>query len=205
MNAVTTPAGFREDAKGRLVPESQINPIDIARDHLVQEIVGRAVTLRDQVRAFKGRTFDDIAAFVQLSAEQYGAKLGGNKGNVTLFSYDGRYKVLRAIQERLAFDERLQAAKALIDDCIRDWSQGSRPEIMVLVNDAFQVDREGNINTGRVLSLRRLDIKDNKWRQAMQAIGDAVQVADSKAYIRIYERNEKTGEYQPIPLDVAGA
>ena len=59
---------------------------------------------------------NDVQAFVELSAEQYGAKLGGIKGNVTLTSYDGKYKIQRAIAEYLHFDERLQVAKELIDD-----------------------------------------------------------------------------------------
>ncbi|WP_235550497.1 DUF2786 domain-containing protein, partial [Pseudomonas aeruginosa] len=32
------PAGYRMDAKGRLVPEEMIKPIDLERDRLVQEI-----------------------------------------------------------------------------------------------------------------------------------------------------------------------
>lgn len=205
MTTNSIPTGYKQNAAGHLIPIETIKPIDIARDELVQEIVGKAKTLNGQIREFKSQAFADIAAFVQLSAEQYQAKLGGQKGNVTLLSFDGKYKVVRAIAEHIQFDERLQAAKALIDDCITDWSQGSRPEIRVLVNDAFQVDKEGNINTGRVLGLRRLEIGDDRWRQAMAAIGEAVQVVGSKSYVRVYERDDTSGEYRPIPLDVAAA
>lgn len=205
MNTQTTPDGFMKNQAGHLVPVSTIRPIDIERDKLVAEIVTQARTLNSHIANFKVRTFGDIAAFVELSAEQYGAKVGGQKGNVTLMSFDGRFKVLRAIAEHIGFDERLQAAKALIDECITDWSQGSRPEIQVLVNDAFQVDQAGNINTGRVLGLRRLQITDERWQRAMQAISEAIQVTGSKSYIRVYERVGETDEFKPIPLDVAAA
>ncbi|WP_374188659.1 DUF3164 family protein [Avibacterium paragallinarum] len=36
---------------------------------------------------------------------------GGNKGNITLFSYDGKYKIVRAISDHLQFDERIQALR----------------------------------------------------------------------------------------------
>lgn len=199
------PPGYLKNAVGHLVPLESVRPIDLARDGLVKEIVGKARTISGQIGEFKTAVFADIAAFVQLSAEQYQAKIGGQKGNVTLLSFDGRYKVQRAIAEHLTFDERLQAAKALIDECITDWAQGSRPEIQVLVNDAFQVDKEGKVNTGRVLGLRRLGINDPRWTRAMQAIGEAVQVVGSKSYIRVYERDDATGEYKPIALDVAAA
>ena len=66
------------------------------------------------------------------------------------------------------------------------------------------MNKEGKINTARVLGLKRLNINDEKWLRAMQAIADSVQVAGSKPYIRIYERIGDTDQYQPISLDVAG-
>lgn len=198
------PEGFKQDAQGRLVPVQHIKAIDLARDELVNEIVTKAKAVNHAIGEFKRDTFADIAAFVQLSAEEYRVRLGGKKGNVQLLSFDGRYKVLRAIQETIVFDERLQAAKVLIDECLSEWTEGARSELRVLVNDAFRVDQAGNIRTGQVLSLRRLEIKDPRWQQAMTAIAEAVQVLGSKSYVRVYER-DANGEYRPVALDIAGA
>ncbi|MDF5991297.1 DUF3164 family protein [Pseudomonas aeruginosa] len=153
---------------------------------------------------FKLATFGDIEAFITLSAEQYQAKVGGKKGNASLVSFDGRYKVIRAMADNIAFDERLQAAKALIDECLHEWTEGARAEVITLINDAFRVDQAGNIRTGSVLALRRLQIDDERWRRAMQAIGEAVQVVSTKAYVRIQERVGDTDQYRSIPLDIAG-
>lgn len=192
------------DGQGRLVPISMIKPIDLERDQLVRQLVEKAAGLSAQIAKFKAEAFGDIEAFVDLSAEQYGAKLGGKKGNVTLASFDGRYKIQRAIQENITFDERLQAARALIDECLRDWTQGARPEVVTLVNDAFRTDTKGEIRTARVLALRRLEIHDDRWRRAMQAIGEACQVTGSRSYIRVYERIGETDQYRIISLDIAG-
>ena len=200
----TIPAGYWRDGEGRLIPENMVKPIDKARDDLVRELVGKAKAASAILADFKTKAFGDIGAFVEMSGEQYGVKLGGVKGNVTLLSFDGRFKIVRQIQEHLVFDERLQAAKQLIDECIQTWTEGSSDEIKALINDAFQVNKEGKINTARVLGLKRLNISDEKWLRAMQAIADSVQVAGSKPYIRIYERIGDTDQYQPISLDVAG-
>ncbi|NRN26725.1 DUF3164 family protein [Photorhabdus heterorhabditis] len=192
------------DAKGVLTPVSIIKAIDLERDNLVGEIVEQAITVNSALAELKLRAFADIQAFVDLSAEKYGATKGGKKGNVTLYSYDGRFKIQRAMQDRIAFDERLQAAKSLIDECLVDWTEGARPEIHALINQAFSTDKEGDINTGRVLALRRLDIDDERWNKAMVAIGEALQVIGSKSYIRVYERVGDTDQYKPIPLDIAG-
>lgn len=108
------------------------------------------------------------------------------------------------MQDRIAFDERLQAAKALIDECLADWTEGARPEIHAIINRAFQTEKEGEVNTGAVLALRRLEIDDERWSKAMQAIGEAVQVVGSRSYIRVYERVGDSDQYRPISLDIAG-
>lgn len=200
----TIPAGYRRDAQGRLVHEEQIKPVDKLRDELVLALVERARTTHEALVQYKADAFGEIEAFLDLSAAEYGAKIGGKKGNVSLLSFDGRYKIQRAVQESIAFDERLQAARALIDECLREWTEGARPELATLVNDAFRVDTKGEIRTARVLALRRLDITDERWLRAMDAIGDACQVVGSKSYIRVYERIGDSDQYRPISLDIAG-
>ena len=203
MNApVQIPDGFRQDSKGRLVPESAIKPIDFERDALVSRLIKNVKEVQQQLKQFKALAFGDIAAFVDLSLEQYDVHLGGNKGNVTLYSFNGQYKIVRQIQDSIRFDERLQAAKVLIDECIQSWSADSNDHLKVLILDAFQVDKEGKISTGRVLGLRRHDIKDEKWLQAMDAIAESINIVDSKSYVRFYER-DKDGKYQAISLDFA--
>lgn len=204
MSEINIPDGYWMDAKGCLIPESMIKPIDKERDRLVKELVNKANEVSAVLSSFKVQAFGDIAAFIDLSAEQYDTKVGGQKGNLTLYSFDGKYRVQRAIQDRIAFDERLQAAKELIDQCLHDWTEGARPEIQSIVTNAFATDKEGQINTGRVLTLRRLDIKDDRWVRAMAAIGEAIQVVGSKSYIRVYERIGDSEQYRPIPLDIAG-
>lgn len=200
---IQVPEGFRLDAQGRHVPESMIKPLDLMRDELVMAIVGKTQELNQALVDFKAKVFGEVDALVAVAADEYGAKLGGAKGNVTLFSYDGRYKVVRAKADNIRFDERLQGAKALIDECLQEWVKGSRPEIITLINDAFKVDQAGNIRTGSVLALRRLEITDERWTRAMQAISDAVTVVTTSSYVRVYERVGDTDRYEPISLDIA--
>ncbi len=193
---------FMKNSKGGYDPIATIKEIDLQRDSLVKEIVAKSKEMSREIAELKKRFFDDINAFIELSAEKYGVKIGGKKGNVQLVSYDGEYKVLLAVNETIQFDERLQVAKQLIDECISEWSQGSRAELQALINDAFYVGKSGKINTNRILGLRRLDITDEKWKQAMDAISESVLITDSKEYIRIYQKNSD-GEYNLINLDIA--
>jgi hypothetical protein len=195
-------SGYMQDSQGRLVPVDKVKDIDKLRDQTVREIVDKAKKMQETLAKFKSEIRDDLFSYLSLSYEKYGKKFGGKKGNVTVCSYDGNLRLNLAVDETVYFDERLQVAKGLIDDCITRWSQGSSSEIRALIHDAFQVDRQGAVNTARILGLRRLEIDDPQWKKAMEAISDSIQVSGSKEYLRFYTRDE-TGKYLPIALDFA--
>lgn len=200
------PKGYWEAADGSLIPESKVSDVDKARDKLVKKLCADAKKIQATMASYKGQAMVDIAEFVQMSADQYNVVLRGaaGKGNVTLVSYDGRFKVVRAMAEKIAFDERLQVAKAKVDECIHRWAKGANKNLQVLVNKAFETDKEGNVSAGRILSLRSYQIDDPDWRLAMDAIADSMRVSASKSYVRFYERDDATGEYRAINLDLAG-
>ena len=199
----TIPAGYWENAKGNLVPESKVKAVDKLRDQLVKDLCAQAEVKSADIGKFKLGTMADVNAFIDVSVEQYGVKAGGKKGNATLMTFDGKKKVVLQMQERITFGEQLQAAKALIDQCVTRWAANADDNIKVLITDAFQVDKEGLINTGRVLGLLRLEIDDPDWKMAMKAIADSRQVANTKAYIRFYQRSDASGDWKPISLDMA--
>ncbi len=194
--------GYMKDAKGALIPSNMVKPIDKKRDEIVRSIFVGADVLSNQMRDAKAAWVSEIEQFVEKTAKSYDVKLGGTKGNLTLMSFDGAFKVQIAVAERIVFDERLQIAKKQIDECMKRWTKDSRSEIRVLINSAFDVDKQGNVNRERILGLRRLDIKDEQWKKAMNIISDSIQVASTKSYIRVYRRDE-SGEYKQVPLDFA--
>ena len=193
---------YRQDARGNLVSVDNIKPIDLARDDFIREAFAKVLPLREQMKELKAQQMADANAFIDLSVEQYGAKRSV-KGNITLTSFDGKLRIAIAQANVLHFDERLQAAKALIDECLNEWTQDSRAALKTYVLQAFDVSQEGKINVRKVLDLRKLDIADEKWQRAMKAIADSLHTQATREYIRYYQRNEETGEYEHLALDFA--
>lgn len=194
---------YLEDAQGRLTPVAAIKPIDLKRHEAVTSIMADTFKERDRLIEFKKSIWLRVQDFLAESAKDSGArKFGGAKGNVTLTSFDGKYKVMVAVNDTIQFNEKLQVAKQLIDKCIASWSEGANENLRAIVDDAFNVGKSGLVSTSRVLGLRRLNIKDATWKKAMDAITESMQVASSKTYMRFYER-QSDGSYKQIPLDVA--
>lgn len=201
---INVPEGFMLNARGGLDPVAIVKDVDKLRDDMVNEIVNESIQKHKELQEMKKKFFSTIEAFVRLSAEKYNLNYGGKKGNMTFLSYDGMYKVVVSVNENIFFDERLQIAKELIDQCIQDWATDSRNEIKALIQDAFYVGKSGKLDKNRILGLRRLDIQDERWQKAMTAISDSIQIAGSREYIRIYERDPNNSDkYNLINLDIA--
>ncbi len=198
------PVGYMQDAQGNLVPEAKIKPQHKIEDELVRRLTASAQSLHNVLAEFKKTALSETMNFRSLVAEQYGAKKGGAKGNMTLRSFDGAFEVQIAVSETLTFGVELQAAKELVDNCLERWSEGSNDNIKVLVTHAFHVNKQGRIDTQQVLGLRRLEMDgDEEWTRAMEAISDAVRVDSSKTYIRFYQFDPASEIKSAISLDLA--
>lgn len=194
-------------ARNELKPVSAIKPEHLMEDQLVRRLAVRSVEINADLAEFRTLIFDDVAAFRALLLEKYQVARGGKKGNLTLTSVDGTVTLEIQVSETLAFGPELEVAKALIDGCIRRWSEGSSDNIRALIDQAFQVDKQGKLNTDRILGLRRLNIKDetDEWSRAMDVIADAVRVTSSKEHARFYVRPNPDADKSRIALDLANA
>ena len=212
-NTIATGAGvihvegkpYMKDTRGALVPLGVVKAQDQLMDELVRKMVGFASDLSAQIGRFRGHCFDDVGSFQALIAQEYGASVGGAKGNTTLTSFDGTMKVTIQVADQIEFGPELQAAKTLVDACLSDWSQGSSDELRAVVNRAFQVDKEGRINRAEIFMLLRVDISDERWVSAMQAVRDSIRVIGSKTYIRFHRRESVDAPWKSITIDLASA
>lgn len=196
------PTGYMRNAIGQDVPVQLVKEIDRLRNDLVMETLERFDAAGRELAALKTRVTEDLEAFLKLSAERFGEDLGGKKGNVTLYSYDGNCKIVRSVTETMVFDEGLAAAKELIDQCLTDWGADSRPEVRLLINRAFRPNSAGRVSTSAILGLRSLAINDERWIRAMLAIDESLKVISSKAYVRVYRKDEH-GNWKPVCVDFA--
>lgn len=197
---------YLADAKGRLVAESLIKPHELLEDQLVRKMIDYARDLSAQIGRFKGHCFDDVASFMELLASNYGMTKRGaqGKGNISFSSFDGQRRVTIQVADQLTFGPGLQVAKEMVDACLTEWSADARPELRVLVQEAFRTDKAGQVSTDAVFRLLRMEIEDAAWQRAMQALRESVRIEGSKSYIRFHER-DATGRWTAITIDLASA
>ncbi len=197
---ITVPDGCMMNEKGHFVPVDKVDAIDKLRDETVVDIFNSAKTLSEQVAQTKKQMFAKLFDFFDLSAMEYEREWRNPKGNVSVPSFCGRYKVQLSVSKYLDFDERLNVAKDLTDECISEWSEGSNDYIKELVLEAFKVDTKGNLSAHKLLGLLKYKFDNAKWEKAMKVLREAVHVVGSKEYLRFYQRDEH-GKYHQLLLD----
>ncbi|NMX60228.1 DUF3164 family protein [Pseudomonas sp. WS 5079] len=203
MSEINIPEGFVRNAVGHLVPFDQVRDQDKLRDQVARQLTDEAKALSLALKNFKKKALGDVADLISIAGERYGVQMGGKKGNVTIATYDGKFKVQRSYADRLTFTEEMEVAKVLVYGCIRAWSEGADGHLMAIVDRTFSPNRNGQIKTADVLDLLRLEIDDANWKAAMQAVKDSIMVLESAVYIRVYERIGDSDNYKAIPLDLA--
>ncbi|WP_242148901.1 DUF3164 family protein [Sphingomonas sp. BAUL-RG-20F-R05-02] len=196
---------YLRDAKGALVPIAAIKPADLLMDELVRRLLGDAVDLSEMLTTFKREVFEQVSAHQALIAQEFGAKIGGTKGNITLTTFDGTQRVLVQVADQVEFGPEIQAAKSLIDECLSEWAATGGVELRALVNRVFQVDQQGTINRAEVFMLLRVAIEDERWQRAMEAIRESMRVIGSKTYVRFHRRDAGDAGWRAVTLDMASA
>jgi hypothetical protein len=196
---------FMRDGKGNLMGLGQIKAQRLLEDEMVRKVMGYALDLSAQIARFKGHTFEDVNAFQSLLEQQYGAKAGGAKGNVTFSSFDDTMRVEVKIADQIAFGPELQAAKRLVDECLVEWGADSHAALRSIVTNVFSVEKEGQINRGELFSLLAMEVDDERWQRAMEAIRDSIRVIGTKAYLRFRMRPNANANWSTVTIDLAAA
>jgi hypothetical protein len=198
---------FWIDHQGSYIRDELVKPQHKLEDQTVRKIIGYALELSAQIGRFKLHTMADLAALDQIMEEQHGFVKAGNKGkgNRTYMTFDGLMKVQVQVAALMDFGPELQIAKGLIDQCLTEWAADSRPEIQTIVTRAFNTDKEGQVNRSEILMLLRLDIKDERWMKAMDAIRAAQRPRSAKEYVRFGVRADARDDFATVTIDLAKA
>lgn len=193
------------NGKGEFVHPDLIRIDEQLKDDLVESILAKVENKNTELVALKDEINNDIESYLDLLLEKYNldARSNAKKGNFTFENYSKTQKIIIQIAEKIQFNDKLNIAKLKIDEYLNDIVKDSSEDIKVLINKAFEVDKKGNLDSKKILSLRSYDIKDARWQEAMEIIAESVEIVGIKPYIRFYKREKATDSYTAVSLDFA--
>jgi len=185
------------DAQGREIPVKVLHTEIVEKDAAVKKAMDCAIKLQERIISDKQKLIQTIEKYLNDAARRNNLEW---KGNALLISFDEKYRVEMRFREKIQFGIELQLAKQKIDECIKAWSADSNDNLKAIINEAFQVDKRGQLARYRIFALRRYKIKDPVWKEAMELIDKAILVTSTKQYISFAVRDE-AGNYNRIVLN----
>lgn len=202
---ITIPEGYMQNSRGDLVREENVKELDKIMNQAAIDLAEQAKAIHMQLAKFKRQALDDVRDLIQIAGEKYDKKLGGEKGNTTITSFDGRYRIQRTFAERISFGLELKATEALFEDYLDSVTASVDGDVRALIKGAFKTTRGDNLRTAELLRLLKIEIKHPAWVKACEALKDSLTCDGTTVYIRVYERVNNGESYRQIPLDLANA
>ncbi len=194
-----------QDATGRWMDWRLVTPTDQLQDEVVRKIIAFARDLSAQITRFRRHTEEDLASFVELLQQEYGATIGGKAGNMMIRTFDDLQRVSIKVGKFMEFGPELLAAKTLIDEYLRELTSDAPAELKLLILGAFEVDKKGKLDRQKILALKKYAITDQRWQRAMKAISDADRTMMVREYLHFHFRTSHRDEFKAITINLAKA
>lgn len=186
---------------GNAVNPKLIDPVAKRRDRVVERIIKKAEKLESMMLKVKQEIFNEVETYMNYIQKKSGAEEVDTKGNITLSDYSSLKKVKIQINEMLEFDERLNVAKQLIDECLTEWASDAAEELKAIVAEAFNVDKKGKVNKFMLFRLKKIRVKHPKWTKAMQLIDESTDVVGTRQYLMFQTRESIRDDFRTINLN----
>ncbi len=191
-----------ERPDGSFIPFGKLEPREQLAHDLTKKVVRYANNFSDLLLKFKTETIAELVAYRHMMLEEYSIKVGGKAGGITLRTADKKARVQLAISTTITFNEDLEAAKILIDECLEEWAETSGPEIREIITKVFKVNTKGRLDTQGILGLREHKFDHPKWTKAMEAIEAAICRDNQTSYLYFFHTDDNGVEHR-ISLDFA--
>jgi hypothetical protein len=190
-----------QDESGVKIPSTHIKPLEKINEQVTGNIANRAIKVSESLAQFKAYISAQVEKAFEAFRKSYEGKKEDFKGNITIFNFDRSIKVEVRVTDAIQFDDMtIAAAKAKLDEFLRDGIETSDAVIKEMVLDAFSTAR-GKLDVKKILGLKRYAdrIKDARYSEAMSLIDQAIRRPNSATYYRVWVKTSQ-GHYEAIPL-----
>lgn len=192
---------FLTDNNGVRVPYAYVNKFDRMRERNVKAIFRDALALRTALEKFVATSLSRLDEISGLRDKL------GEKGNFSATSFDGLFRVTVRQKYVIVLDERVSKARDLMLDFVNSVLakiKGSDARALrLIVDEAFRANNDGILSTGRILSLLRMDINNDSWREAKDILSDSLKPQKGKRYLVVEHRLSADHDFHSVRLDIA--
>lgn len=172
------------------------------RELLIKSSMTIAQRIHDDMKSFKQDLFKGVENFYDLMKE-YGDVKKMNKGNFSIKSHDGQFKLEVSKNITFAFDERGDQAETLVKEFLQDKIKKNDKVAYELITSLLERDKKsGKFDPRNIHKLYAYETKfqDERFQKAMRLFKEAYTEQKTCQYVRFFQMNDN-GKYEAIGLN----
>ena len=174
-----------------------------SRNLIVEQLVGTAKKLSQQLATFKGKALANMNEFHEF-AKEYGEVRSNSKGGFGIRNEAGTKRVVLRRNVVNEYDERADMAINLIKDFLKDTVKKRSQADFNTISVLLEKNKQGDLRPDRVAALLRIrdNYNDKRWHQALDLLVEAYKPREVSYNVEFYEVDSQ-GKEQAVILTFA--
>jgi len=157
------------------------------KNSVIIDLCQKALGLNAALKAFKKQAFEDLGALYEL-LQEYSKRHSDGKGNFTVETQDGTYKIEFSRQNLGFFDERADQGERHIIDFVNSQFSGD-PTTKKLITSLLERSKDKlDIKLVQKLYAMEADYQDNNWKEGIKLLKESWTPSNTKDYIRFFRK-----------------
>jgi hypothetical protein len=173
-------------------------------DEQVKDTIPELIDISEQLSTLKTAIFGNFKTLLDMKKDVMKLTKDGQRGH-TFTTSDGKMRIELGFYVLDNYKDTVNDGIALIKEYIRGLAKDEETQSLVdMVLRLLSKDQKGNLKASRVLQLRQMAdrIEDERFKEGVEIIMDAYAPIQSKQFVRAWQREDKNGEWVPIPLSI---
>lgn len=173
-------------------------------DEQVKDTIPELIDISEQLSTLKTAIFGNFKTLLDMKKDVMKLTKDGQRGH-TFTTSDGKMRIELGFYVLDNYKDTVNDGIALIKEYISGLAKDEETQSLVdMVLRLLSKDQKGNLKASRVLQLRQMAdrIEDERFKEGVETIMDAYAPIQSKQFVRAWQREDKNGEWVPIPLSI---
>ena len=173
-------------------------------DEELAAAIPELVNLSAGIKTVKDTVFGNFAAIIDMKADLFGTKDGGQYSH-TFTNSDSTLRLTLGVNTVDGYRDTVEDGIAMVRGYIESLATDDKTQALVsAVLRLLSRDGQGNLKASRVLQLRKMaeESGDEQFLEGVKIIEESYQPSETRRYIRAMRKDPKTGAWRNIPLGI---
>lgn len=173
-------------------------------DEELSAAIPELLNLSGEIKAVKDTVFGNFKAILEMKAELFGTKDGGQYSH-TFTNSDSSMRLTLGVNTVDGYRDTVEDGIAMVRGYIESLATDDKSKALVsAVLRLLSRDGQGNLKASRVLQLRKMaeESGDVRFLEGVRIIEESYQPSETRRYIRAQYKDAMTGGWRNIPLGI---